>query len=113
MVYHMLQIETLFVQRAATQEETNGIHSIRIHRAQSFKNLPGVHELWAGLPTAGSGRSTEEHSRPFIQRALELGINFFDTANVYSSGMSEEVVGRALHDFAAGMRWSSPPRCTG
>jgi len=43
----------------------------------------------------------EEHSRPFIQRALELGINFFDTANVYSLGMSEIVVGRALHDFAS------------
>jgi aryl-alcohol dehydrogenase-like predicted oxidoreductase len=43
----------------------------------------------------------EEHSRPFIQRALELGINFFDTANVYSYGKSEEVVGRALRDFAA------------
>ncbi len=43
----------------------------------------------------------EEHSRPFIQRALELGINFFDTANVYSHGMSETVVGRALHDFAS------------
>jgi len=42
----------------------------------------------------------EEHSRPFIQRALELGINFFDTADVYSYGKSEEVVGRALHDFA-------------
>ena len=43
----------------------------------------------------------EEHSRPFIQRALELGINFFDTADVYSAGKSEEVVGRALRDFAA------------
>jgi aryl-alcohol dehydrogenase-like predicted oxidoreductase len=42
----------------------------------------------------------EEHSRPFIQKALELGINFFDTANVYSDGMSEEVVGRALRDYA-------------
>jgi aryl-alcohol dehydrogenase-like predicted oxidoreductase len=42
----------------------------------------------------------EEHSRPFIKRALELGINFFDTANVYSTGKSEEVVGRALRDFA-------------
>jgi len=42
----------------------------------------------------------EEHSRPFIQNALELGINFFDTANVYSDGMSEEVVGRALRDYA-------------
>ena len=42
----------------------------------------------------------EEDSRPFIQRALELGINFFDTANMYSNGYSEEVTGRALRDFA-------------
>jgi aryl-alcohol dehydrogenase-like predicted oxidoreductase len=42
----------------------------------------------------------EEASRPFIQRALELGVNFFDTANVYSDGTSEEIVGRALADFA-------------
>jgi aryl-alcohol dehydrogenase-like predicted oxidoreductase len=43
----------------------------------------------------------EEHSRPFIKRALELGINFFDTADVYSFGMSESVLGRALHDFTS------------
>jgi aryl-alcohol dehydrogenase-like predicted oxidoreductase len=43
----------------------------------------------------------EENSRPFIQRALELGINFFDIANVYSNGMSETVVGKALRDFAS------------
>lgn len=42
----------------------------------------------------------EEESRPFIRRALELGINFFDTADMYSLGQSEEVVGRALRDFA-------------
>ncbi|HEV8578688.1 MAG TPA: aldo/keto reductase [Thermoanaerobaculia bacterium] len=42
----------------------------------------------------------EEASRPFIRRALELGINFFDTADMYSLGVSEEVVGRALKDFA-------------
>jgi 1-deoxyxylulose-5-phosphate synthase len=42
----------------------------------------------------------EDHSRPYIQRALELGINFFDTANVYSHGRSEEIVGKALRDFA-------------
>ncbi|MFI4958930.1 MAG: aldo/keto reductase [Lysobacterales bacterium] len=42
----------------------------------------------------------EERSRPFIRRALELGINYFDTANMYSSGASEQVLGRALHDFA-------------
>ena len=39
-------------------------------------------------------------SRPFIKRALEHGINFFDTANMYSNGASEEVLGRALKDFA-------------
>ncbi len=43
----------------------------------------------------------EEQSRPFIKRALELGINFFDTADVYSNGMSEQVTGRALRDFAS------------
>jgi len=42
----------------------------------------------------------EEASRPIIQKALELGINFFDTANVYSLGASEEILGRALKDFA-------------
>ena len=42
----------------------------------------------------------EENSRPIIQKALELGINFFDTANVYSIGRSEEILGRALRDFA-------------
>ncbi len=42
----------------------------------------------------------EENSRPIIRKALELGINFFDTANVYSIGVSEEILGRALKDFA-------------
>jgi aryl-alcohol dehydrogenase-like predicted oxidoreductase len=42
----------------------------------------------------------EEPSRAFIQRALEQGINFFDTADMYSRGVSEEVLGRALRDFA-------------
>jgi len=42
----------------------------------------------------------EENSRPIIKKALELGINFFDTANVYSIGRSEEIVGRALKEFA-------------
>jgi len=41
----------------------------------------------------------EEQSRPFIKKALDLGINFFDTADIYSNGLSEEVVGRALLDF--------------
>jgi 1-deoxyxylulose-5-phosphate synthase len=43
----------------------------------------------------------EATSRPFVKRALELGINFFDTADMYSVGGSEEILGRALKDFAA------------
>jgi len=42
----------------------------------------------------------EQQSRPFIKKALELGINFFDTADVYTAGASERVVGKALKDFA-------------
>jgi len=55
-----------------------------------------------GVPERGNHPWSlpEDQSRPFIQRALELGINFFDTANVYSDGTSEEIVGRALKDFA-------------
>jgi 1-deoxyxylulose-5-phosphate synthase len=50
-----------------------------------------------GHPTWSLG---EEQSRPLIQHALESGINFFDTANMYSHGSSEEILGRALKDFA-------------
>ncbi|HUZ20181.1 MAG TPA: aldo/keto reductase [Acidimicrobiales bacterium] len=55
-----------------------------------------------GDPGRGSHTWTldEGATRPFIERALELGINFFDTANVYSDGTSEEFVGRALNDIA-------------
>ena len=55
-----------------------------------------------GVPERGAHPWSldEEKSRPFFKRALELGINFFDTANTYSDGTSEEIVGRALRDFA-------------
>lgn len=55
-----------------------------------------------GEPDRGKHAWTlpEESSRPLIRQALEAGINFFDTANSYSDGSSEEIVGRALHDFA-------------
>ena len=64
-----------------------------------------VSRLCLGCMTYGSSKwrdwvLDEEASRPFIKRALEAGINFFDTANMYSDGVSEEVVGRALRDFA-------------
>ncbi len=51
---------------------------------------PGEHNPWV---------LDEEQSRPYIQRALEAGINFFDTADVYSNGVSETILGNALRDF--------------
>ncbi len=56
-----------------------------------------------GIPERGAHAWTlgEEESRPFIERSLAAGINFFDTANVYSDGTSEEIVGRALRDMAS------------
>jgi aryl-alcohol dehydrogenase-like predicted oxidoreductase len=55
-----------------------------------------------GDPARGNHAWTlpEAASRPFIKKALDLGINFFDTANVYSAGSSEEIVGRALLEYA-------------
>ncbi len=63
-----------------------------------------VSRICLGTMTYGSKKwrewvLEEEESRPFIKRALELGINFFDTADMYSLGVSEEIVGRALKDF--------------
>jgi aryl-alcohol dehydrogenase-like predicted oxidoreductase len=78
-----------------------------------------------GIPERGTHPWTldEELSRPFLRRALELGINFFDTANTYSDGTSEEIVGRALRDFAKReeivvatkvyFRWRSGPNGNG
>lgn len=56
-----------------------------------------------GVPERGTHpwSLNEQESRPFIRKALELGINFFDTANIYSDGTSEEIVGRALKEFAS------------
>jgi aryl-alcohol dehydrogenase (NADP+) len=73
-----------------------------------YVNLGGtglkVSRLCLGTMTYGSKKwrewvLEEEESRPFIRRALELGINFFDTADMYSVGVSEEIVGRALKEF--------------
>jgi aryl-alcohol dehydrogenase-like predicted oxidoreductase len=66
-----------------------------------------VSRLCLGCMSFGSGTKgmhewalDEETSRPFFRQALEAGINFFDTANAYSGGTSEEITGRALRDFA-------------
>lgn len=55
-----------------------------------------------GIPERGNHTWVieETQSRSFIKKALDLGINFFDTANIYSDGTSEEILGRALKDFA-------------
>ncbi|ENA33405.1 MULTISPECIES: aldo/keto reductase [Pseudomonas] len=55
-----------------------------------------------GVPERGNHPWTmgEEESRPLFKKALDMGINFFDTANAYSDGTSEEIVGRVLKDFA-------------
>src|SRR5882724_2505935 len=63
-----------------------------------------VSRLCLGTMTYGSRQwrpwvLDEAESRPFFQRAVEAGINFFDTADMYSMGLSEEVTGRALRDF--------------
>jgi len=64
-----------------------------------------VSRICLGTMTYGSSKwrswvLDEDDSRPFIQRSLELGVNFFDTADIYSSGQSEEILGRALTEFA-------------
>src|SRR3954454_12343175 len=64
-----------------------------------------VSRLCLGCMTYGTNQwrewvLNEEESRPFIQRALEAGINFFDTADMYSDGVSEEVTGRAIRELA-------------
>ncbi|MET9231092.1 aldo/keto reductase [Lentzea sp. NPDC003310] len=66
-----------------------------------------VSELCLGMMSYGDPQRgghpwslREEDARPFVKAALDAGINFFDTANVYSAGSSEEITGRALHDFA-------------
>lgn len=63
-----------------------------------------VSRVCLGMMTYGSNTwrdwvLSEEDSRPFVRRALDLGINFFDTSDMYSRGVSEEVLGRALRDF--------------
>jgi aryl-alcohol dehydrogenase-like predicted oxidoreductase len=66
-----------------------------------------VSRICLGTMTYGSSRwrpwvLDEEASRPLIKQALEAGINFFDTADMYSLGVSEQVLGRALKDFGPG-----------
>jgi aryl-alcohol dehydrogenase-like predicted oxidoreductase len=77
--------------------------------AMNYVNLGSsglkVSRLCLGMMSYGTSRwrpwvLDEAESRPFIERALALGINFFDTADMYSKGVSEEVLGRAIKDMA-------------
>src|SRR5436190_20888284 len=78
--------------------------------AMQFVNLGSagvkVSRICLGTTTYGSKSwrpwvLEEEESPPFFRRALELGINFFDTADMYSVGVSEEILGRTLKQFGA------------
>lgn len=73
-----------------------------------YKNLGNtglrVSRLCLGMMTYGSKKwhdwiLEEKESRPFMEKALEGGVNFFDTADVYSSGVSEEILGKAIKDL--------------
>ena len=89
---------------------------VRACRLSNSKNMDYVNlgtiglkvsRICLGSMTYGSSKwrewvLDEEASRPLIKQALEAGINFFDTADMYSSGASEEVLGRALKDFGPG-----------
>jgi len=84
-----------FFQKATTMEQVHlGKTGLKVSRIC-------LGTMTYGTPKWRDWVLEEEPSRPFIKRALEAGINFFDTADIYSNGVSEEVVGRALRDFAA------------
>ena len=82
--------------------ETNGLRESRQDWTEGFAHLPRLHDVWrarrAGETKGGRHcwALNEEESQPFFRQALDLGINFFDTANVYSSGDSEQVLGNFL-----------------
>ena len=80
------------------QGERNADGEIWQDGPESVEAVPGLHDLRREeLARMGARRGG---SRPFLREALERGLNFFDTADVYSQGASEEIVGRALKDFA-------------
>ena len=76
----------------------HGVRQTRTHRTGGLAPLPRHHDLrHPRLAPVGAGRSGQP---ALLRRAVEAGINFFDTADMYSLGASEEVVGRALRELA-------------
>ena len=83
------------------QEVRDALGEVGFDRVGRLADLPGLHELRRVRPRQPRrGRSTRRRAGRSSSQALEPGINFFDTANVYSDGTSEEITGRALADFA-------------
>ena len=81
--------------------QNDGIYESRQNGFEGLSSLLGLHELWrAGAGPASRGRSIESRAAAVSHRAIELGINFFDTANSYSDGTSEEIVGQARREMA-------------
>src|SRR6266403_1442260 len=80
--------------------EGNGIQKVGSHRLDVSRICLGCMSYGGGNQGNHAWSLGEEEARPFIKRALEGGINFFDTANRYSLGSSEEILGRAIRDFA-------------
>ena len=78
----------------------HAIYESRRIRAARFARLSRLHGLWRGKTRPALLDADEASSRQIIRRALEAGVNFFDTAIVYQGGTSEQYLGRALRDFA-------------
>ena len=78
----------------------HAVHQAREHRTQNQQARARLHEL--RRPTRGTHQWAldEDAAEPFFRQAVELGITFWDTANVYSGGTSEEIVGRAIKKYA-------------
>src|SRR6202453_1906469 len=78
----------------------HALHQTRVNRSGDLTDRAGRHDLWRAGCGYPAWSLREEDSRPLLKHALEAGINFFDTANMYSLGSSEEILGRALKDYA-------------
>ena len=77
-----------------------GVHAAGSHRASGEPNRSGVHELRQAATGLHQWTLDEDAAAPFFRQAVELGVTFWDTANVYQGGTSEEFVGRAIKRYS-------------
>ena len=78
-----------------------GVRPAGHYRAEGQPARVGVHELWRPVHCGRARVSlNDEEAQPFFRQAVELGVTFWDTANVYQAGTSEELVGRAIKRYA-------------